>query len=116
MAFIRSDLFDRPEETYRGRGETGNPRSPVEPAADRLDTLLELLDLARGPAWHADAACRRYAGITWFPARGEDASTARLVCEDCPVRDECAAAGARERFGVWGGKSEYDRRKGRRAA
>lgn len=116
MAFMRRDLLDRPEDTYRGRGEEGNPRSPVAPAADRIDTLLELLDLARGPAWHEEASCRVFPELSWFPERGETTVDARMVCQACTVRDECAAAGARERFGIWGGASRSRPNRAARAA
>lgn len=79
------------------------PRSSPEPALDRLDTLYELLDLARGPSWHDLAACRRYPGIDFFPDEPGDTRTPLLVCEECPVRERCAAAGAGEEFGIWGG-------------
>lgn len=68
--------------------------------------------IAVRPDWHADANC---SGLTdvMFPSGqgGRDhttsvtATTARAVavCAECPVRAECAEAGADERFGVWGG-------------
>lgn len=40
---------------------------------------------------------------------------AKAVCRDCPLVDECAEyAIPHERYGVWGGLSEEDRRKMRR--
>ncbi|MGH9075215.1 MAG: WhiB family transcriptional regulator [Acidimicrobiales bacterium] len=36
------------------------------------------------------------------------------LCARCPVADECAAAGAHERFGVWGGMTPSARGYGKR--
>ena len=37
---------------------------------------------------------------------------AKAVCKRCPITDECLrwALDNRERYGIWGGKSEYERR------
>jgi hypothetical protein len=52
----------------------------------------------------------------FFPTRGEDARRAKKICAGCAVRDECLefALVSGERFGVWGGKSERERRPMRR--
>jgi WhiB family redox-sensing transcriptional regulator len=54
----------------------------------------------------------------FFPDKGERTRPAKAVCEGCPVRDECLnyALEHNERFGVWGGKSERERRVLRRDA
>lgn len=75
------------------------------------------------PAWHRDAACRGVSTRLFFPADPRSKSgkacyeVARRFCARCPVSAECAAAGARERAGMWGGESAVARaRKRRRAA
>jgi WhiB family redox-sensing transcriptional regulator len=57
----------------------------------------------------ADAACLEHPGLSWFPARGDDVREVKAVCASCLVRDECAAAGEGERFGIWAGESARDR-------
>lgn len=49
----------------------------------------------------------------WFPARGQDFKTAKAICAQCPVRAACLdyALKHRIRHGIWGGKSERERRK-----
>ncbi len=49
----------------------------------------------------------------WFPDPKEPAEAAKAVCAGCPVRDECLdyALASRQRFGVWGGMSEQERRR-----
>jgi WhiB family redox-sensing transcriptional regulator len=48
----------------------------------------------------------------FFPDRGASTREAKAVCRGCVVREDClehALANA-ERFGIWGGKSERERR------
>ena len=49
----------------------------------------------------------------FFPARGrtEDLRNAREVCVTCPVSEQCRAVGMNEKFGIWGGLSERQRRR-----
>lgn len=37
------------------------------------------------------------------------------VCRECPVQQQCAAAGAGERYGIWGGLTEARRKRQRQA-
>ena len=48
----------------------------------------------------------------FFPDKGESARPAKRVCAGCEVRAECLqeALDRGERFGVWGGLSERERR------
>ena len=64
------------------------------------------------PDWHTQAACH---GLThlFFPEPGGNANQAKAVCRTCPVTQQCEEAGADEHFGVWGGKSERQRKAGR---
>ncbi|MCL4442947.1 MAG: WhiB family transcriptional regulator [Actinobacteria bacterium] len=43
----------------------------------------------------------------------EDILSAKSVCEQCPVREACLeyALANRERYGIWGGASERERRR-----
>lgn len=85
--------------------------SLMQPGAD----VLDLLEVARRPAWHADAECRDTATAIFFPGRGEPSEPARAMCARCMVRAECATAGLDEHHGIWGATSERERRKLRSA-
>lgn len=37
---------------------------------------------------------------------------AKMVCEQCPLREPCERQGREEEFGVWGGWSPKDRKRG----
>lgn len=65
-----------------------------------------------------DAACNQ-PGMNpdwWFPTQGEDVYRAKSVCATCPHTIEClqAAIDRGEKFGIWGGRSENERRDIRR--
>jgi len=51
-----------------------------------------------------------------LPRTGASTGAARAICARCPVRKECAAAGAGEHHGIWGGKSGNQRRQARNTA
>ncbi|MCL4449452.1 MAG: WhiB family transcriptional regulator [Actinobacteria bacterium] len=53
----------------------------------------------------------------FFPERGASTREAKAVCRGCIVRGECLEYALKngERFGIWGGTSERERRRIRRA-
>ncbi len=63
--------------------------------------------------WESEAACRGMDASVFFPSADADASEALAICRVCPVRQECLdwAVSTRERFGVWGGTTEQERRR-----
>lgn len=69
-------------------------------------------------AWTLRAACRDTPTAMFYPERGEDIRAAKRVCQTCPVTAECLeyAMANGERFGVWGGLSERERRRLKRRA
>jgi WhiB family redox-sensing transcriptional regulator len=76
--------------------------------------LIHLLDALR-PDWVDKAACKGMTAL-FFPEKNEapTADWARRICNTCPVQDECREYGMQERFGIWGGLSEMQRRPLRR--
>jgi len=80
-----------------------------------LTQLVELL--ATGDlAWQDLANCRGANPDLFFPERGASTRTAKGICRECSVRAECLefAIVSSEKFGIWGGLSERERRKIRR--
>ncbi len=63
--------------------------------------------------WVVFGACRDADPDLFFPRTREDADHALAVCASCPVRPECLeyAFEAGERFGIWGGLTDKERRK-----
>lgn len=64
------------------------------------------------PEWTERAVCAQTDPEEFFPEKGGSTRQAKAVCRGCEVRTQCLAyAVARgERFGVWGGLSERERR------
>ena len=52
----------------------------------------------------------------FFPERGASTKEAKEVCRGCVVREDCLeyALSHGEKFGIWGGMSERERRRLRR--
>jgi WhiB family transcriptional regulator, redox-sensing transcriptional regulator len=67
-------------------------------------------------AWQDLANCRGADPNLFFPERGASTRTAKGICRECSVRAECLefAIVSSEKFGIWGGLSERERRKIRR--
>jgi WhiB family redox-sensing transcriptional regulator len=68
------------------------------------------------PAWQRRANCLGVDPDLFFPERGGSTREAKEVCRGCVVREECLqyALSNGEKFGIWGGLSERERRKLRR--
>jgi WhiB family redox-sensing transcriptional regulator len=66
-----------------------------------------------GQPWTADALCAQTDPEVFHPEKGGSTRDAKKVCAKCPVQAECLnwALTTGERFGVWGGLSERERRK-----
>lgn len=80
---------------------------------------LSLLDLAGQDSdeaeltWQERALCAQTDPEAFFPEKGGSTREAKKVCVSCEVRAECLeyALENDERFGIWGGLSERERRK-----
>ncbi len=77
-----------------------------------MHDLLAFRGTEPDTSWHEHAACRGVDPELFFPPRGGEWDEARHVCERCPVRRECLeyALETGEKFGIWGGTSERQRR------
>jgi WhiB family redox-sensing transcriptional regulator len=68
--------------------------------------------------WQERALCAQTDPEAFFPEKGGSTREAKKVCLGCEVKVECLdyALGHDERFGIWGGMSERERRRVRRHA
>jgi WhiB family redox-sensing transcriptional regulator len=64
-------------------------------------------------SWQERALCAQTDPEAFFPEKGGSTREAKRVCLSCDVRSECLeyALGHDERFGIWGGLSERERRR-----
>jgi len=66
--------------------------------------------------WQEEANCLGVDPDLFFPERGASTREAKAVCAGCEVRVDCLeyALANGEKFGIWGGLSERERRRLRR--
>jgi WhiB family redox-sensing transcriptional regulator len=78
---------------------------------------LQLIALDGGDegelSWQERSLCAQTDPEAFFPEKGGSTREAKKVCVGCEVRAECLeyALAHDERFGIWGGLSERERRK-----
>ena len=63
--------------------------------------------------WSDKAMCKDLDTQVFFPKRGEATAPIKVICSVCPVVKPCLeyAMKSGEKFGVWGGTSERERRR-----
>jgi WhiB family redox-sensing transcriptional regulator len=77
-----------------------------------------VLDEGDHPDWQDRALCAETDPEAFFPEKGGSTREAKRICSGCEVRAECLeyALAHDERFGIWGGLSERERRRLKRRA
>lgn len=80
---------------------------------------MEVRALMQGEerSWQSRANCMGVDPELFFPERGTSTRDAKEVCRGCVVRQDCLdyAIANSEKFGIWGGMSERERRRVRRS-
>lgn len=63
-------------------------------------------------SWQELALCAQTDPEAFFPEKGGSTRKGREICQRCPVARECLthALANHERFGIWGGLTERERR------
>ncbi|WP_147794073.1 WhiB family transcriptional regulator [Cellulomonas sp. Y8] len=92
---------------------------PSEARTPQTETVAPVLPLFGTPeddgimGWQERALCAQTDPEAFFPEKGGSTREAKKVCTGCEVRAECLeyALANDERFGIWGGLSERERRK-----
>ena len=86
-----------------------------------MDTRDDAEQVATIPQWRGLASCARHTPDLFLPAGetglgGTQIAMAKRICIGCPVRQECLdyALVSNQRFGIWGGLTEEERRPVRR--
>lgn len=83
---------------------------------DGRDFLADLLGSV--PEWQERALCAQTDPEAFFPEKGGSTREAKRICTRCEVKAQCLefALAHDERFGIWGGLSERERRRAKREA
>ena len=73
---------------------------------------------ADAQSWQEQALCAETDPEAFFPEKGGSTREAKKICTGCEVKAQCLeyALANDERFGIWGGLSERERRRLRRRA
>lgn len=80
------------------------------------DTTERTFEVPEGESWQDYGNCLGVDPDLFFPERGASTREAKEVCRGCPVKVDCLefALVNGEKFGIWGGYSERERRRMRR--
>jgi WhiB family redox-sensing transcriptional regulator len=93
----------------------GSPLTMGEMSEVEVDVDVQGLPDQVSPPdhWQERAACYGLDPEVFFPTTEEEAGLALSYCGVCQVRDTCLAWAVRngERYGVWGGTTEQQRRR-----
>jgi WhiB family redox-sensing transcriptional regulator len=89
-------------------------RAQVKGQLNELPDPINLTPLRRD--WVIFGNCTGVDPELFYPGRGASTKEAKQVCQGCAVRKECLefALANGEKFGIWGGLSERERRRIRR--
>lgn len=71
-----------------------------------------MIDLNGFPEWWDRGLCSQTDPDAFFPEKGRPTRDAKRICNRCEVKAECLeyALARKERFGIWGGLSERQRK------
>jgi WhiB family transcriptional regulator, redox-sensing transcriptional regulator len=105
--------MDETGRDWDGDGDQGeaDPRCWAPTPDDAV--LVALCDEPNEQEWQERALCAQTDPEAFFPEKGGSTREAKRICLGCEVRAECLeyALAHDERFGIWGGLSERERRK-----
>lgn len=87
--------------------------TPEELHQASSDPLDKSYDEGEPLAWQKDALCAQTDPEAFFPEKGGTTKHAKRICNSCEVRTNCLEYALQndERFGIWGGLGERERRK-----
>ncbi|SFS40336.1 transcription factor WhiB [Saccharopolyspora flava] len=98
--------------------ERGEATATATATVAEFDALAELFEMEEEQEWQERALCAQTDPEAFFPEKGGSTREAKRICSGCEVRSECLEYALQhdERFGIWGGLSERERRKLKRRA
>ena len=110
----RQDRFG----TGAGQGVGGQGMGGPGMGGQGIAGLLGIGTEADAQSWQEQALCAETDPEAFFPEKGGSTREAKKICTGCEVKAQCLeyALANDERFGIWGGLSERERRRLRRRA
>lgn len=113
-AFLELHQDDEPAALHPQDVETGTSQAIWIGLGTAPDDFSDEGELG----WQTDALCAQTDPEAFFPEKGGSTRDAKKVCGACNVKAQCLeyALANDERFGIWGGLSERERRRLRKRA
>jgi WhiB family redox-sensing transcriptional regulator len=109
VSFSSTPAHRSPRTTHR------HPEADVTELTSAVDgeVLAQLFGLPEEASWQERSLCAQTDPEAFFPEKGGSTREAKKICTGCEVRTECLeyALEHDERFGIWGGLSERERRR-----
>ena len=102
--------------------ELGTEAESATPADTTVDAPLFALSAHDDEgvllSWQEQSLCAQTDPEAFFPEKGGSTREAKRICIGCEVKHQCLdyALAHDERFGIWGGLSERERRRLKRLA
>lgn len=95
--------------TFNAGTASSGTRMHLSVVPDDFDALFDEVD----DTWQDRALCAQTDPEAFFPEKGGSTREAKRICQGCEVKAECLdyALHNDERFGIWGGLSERERRR-----
>ena len=99
--------------TITGPTSIGIPGRPQLSLVREQPERYEVAPATTDDEWQERALCAQTDPEAFFPEKGGSTREAKRICLGCEVRDRCLeyALAHDERFGIWGGLSERERRR-----
>ena len=100
----------------QSRGAEPHQNCPTQPPQSRSTRRMRLAKPDLDTTWQEFSNCLGVDPDLFFPERGASTREAKEVCRGCVVREDCLEFALQngEKFGIWGGMSERERRRIRR--
>jgi len=117
-AFLQGHEDDGDPEPHLAGGTVALEPSLLAPVWIGLRPGLDDFSDEGELGWQTDALCAQTDPEAFFPEKGGSTRDAKKVCGACNVKAQCLeyALANDERFGIWGGLSERERRRLRKRA
>ena len=91
----------------------GNQGDVARAHLSLVPDAFDAMDDSAEDQWQDRALCAQTDPEAFFPEKGGSTREAKRICLGCEVKDACLeyALANDERFGIWGGLSERERRR-----
>jgi len=118
MSFLRPDYPElaEPMQGPTHRAEKQDPPKERGREARSMAVGVPVVHVTEQTPWQSRASCLGTDPNLFFPERGASTKEAKAACKGCVVREDCLEFALQngEKFGIWGGLSERERRRVRR--